>query len=95
MEKILFLDPAVKEFELAIEYYNRQSEGLGFEFALEVKRTLERIARYPLAWHPLSTNSRRCRIIRFPYAVVYSMREKKIIVIAIMHLHQKPRSWSL
>ena len=47
MEKIVFLEPAIEEFEATVDYYNLQSEGLGFEFALEIKRTLERISQYP------------------------------------------------
>jgi hypothetical protein len=41
--KIAFLPPARAELTDAISYYNIQSEGLGYEFAAEVKRTLERI----------------------------------------------------
>jgi hypothetical protein len=41
--KIAFLPPARAELTDAISYYNIQSEGLGCEFAAEVKRTLERI----------------------------------------------------
>ena len=93
MDKVLFLDPAIKEFEFAIDYYNNQSEGLGFEFALEVRRTLERIVRYPFAWYPLSINTRRCRTNRFPYGVVYHLKGSRIIVVAVMHLHQNPRIW--
>ncbi len=95
MAKIIFLDPAIEEFKAAVDYYNLQSEGLGFEFALEVKRTLKRISQYPLAWHILSPNTRRCRTNRFPYGVVYFLREKQIVVIAIMHLHRAPKAWTL
>jgi len=35
--KIEFLSIAELEFADAVEYYNQQSEGLGFEFAAEVK----------------------------------------------------------
>ena len=52
--KIEFLPPAIAELTDAISYYNVQSEGLGYEFAAEVKRTLERIAQYPDAWFKLS-----------------------------------------
>jgi hypothetical protein len=45
--KIEFLPPARAELTDAISYYNTQSEGLGYEFAAEVKRTLERIVQYP------------------------------------------------
>ncbi|MDO8092071.1 MAG: hypothetical protein Q6360_01160 [Candidatus Brocadiales bacterium] len=37
--EIDFLAPAKAEFKDAISHYNLQSEGLGFEFAAEVKRT--------------------------------------------------------
>jgi hypothetical protein len=51
--KIAFLEPAKGELTEAISYYNTQSEGLGYEFAAEVKRTFERIAQYPDAWFKL------------------------------------------
>ena len=60
--EIDFLPPAKGEFTEAISYYNSQGEGLGYEFAAEVKRTLERIVRYPEAWSKLSNiRTRRCR----------------------------------
>jgi hypothetical protein len=43
--EIAFLPPAKSELTEAISYYNSQSEGLGYEFTAEVKRTLERIVR--------------------------------------------------
>ena len=45
--KIAFLPPAKDELVEATAYYNAQSEGLGYEFAAEVKRTLERVVQYP------------------------------------------------
>lgn len=45
--EIVFLPVAKAELADAISYYNSQSEGLGYEFAAEVKRTLERIVQYP------------------------------------------------
>ena len=93
MDKITFLDPAEQEFYDAVRFYNSESEGLGFEFALEIKRTLERIVQYPFAWHPLSRNTRRCRADRFPYGIIYTVIEKQILVVAVMHLHKSPEHW--
>ncbi len=91
--KISFLKIAQIEFEEAVDYYNLQSEGLGFDFALEVKKTLERIFSYPNAWASLSKNTKRCRCNRFPYGVVYQIRDDELLVISVMHLHREPGMW--
>ena len=91
--KVDFLDPAKSEFADAIVYYNEQSEGLGYEFAAEVKRTISRIIQYPDAWAPLSRRTRRCRTNRFPYGIIYQVTTKTILIVAVMHLHKDPESW--
>lgn len=73
MEEITGVDMlSAAEAELleAIAWYNEQGEGLGFEFAAEVLRTIQRIVQYPDAWGALSRRTRRCRTNRFPYAVI-------------------------
>ena len=37
---VRFLAPARAELWKAVDYFNMQSEGLGFEFAAEVKRSI-------------------------------------------------------
>lgn len=91
--RIDFLDPADTEFVEAIAYYNLQSEGLGYEFAAEIKRAMERILQYPKAWVPLSKRTRRCRINRFPYGLIYQIRSDSILIVAIQNLHKYPDSW--
>ncbi len=93
MPEVKFLLAAEEEFIETVIYYNSQSEGFGFEFAAEVKYTIERIIRYPLAWHKLSERTRRCRTNRFPYGIIYQIRKNCIMIIAIMHLHRKPQTW--
>lgn len=88
-----FLAPAEAELQKAITFYNKQSEGLGFEFAAEVKRTIERIIQYPEAWQLLSKRTRRCRNNRFPYGVIYQIRTGTILIVAIMHLSRDPKKW--
>jgi plasmid stabilization system protein ParE len=91
--KVGVLEPAVAELREAVEYYNQQSEGLGFEFAAEVRRTIARIVQYPDAWAGLSVRTRRCRTNRFPYGIVYQVREDEILVVAVMHLRRHPETW--
>ncbi len=90
---IKFLAAAEAEFLDAIAYYNMQSEGLGYEFAAEVKRTIERIIQYPEAWFQLSKRTRRCRTNRFPYGVIYQIRSETLLIVAVMHLSRNPQAW--
>ena len=68
-------------------------DGLGFEFAIEVQKAIERIIQYPNSWSKLSTRTRKCRCNRFPYNVIYSLKDETIIIIAIMHTKRKPNYW--
>lgn len=43
---VTFSKAAALELKDAVDYYNHQSEGLGFEFANEIKLTIERIASF-------------------------------------------------
>ena len=91
--RIEFLDPAKQEFAEAIAFYNEQSEGLGFRFALEIKRTLSRILQHPNAWNPISKRTRRCRTDGFPFGVIYQVRKDSILIVAVSHLHRHPEHW--
>ncbi len=91
--KIEFLDKAQSELDESIEYYNNEVEGLGGEFLQEVLNAIERIARFPTAWHPLSDNIRRCQTRRFPYGLIYTILENTILIISVSNLHRKPNHW--
>ena len=96
MEKITgvdFLAPAEAELLEAIAWYNEQSEGLGFEFAAETLRTIERIVHYPRAWRALSKRTRRCRTNRFPFGIIFQIRNNRILIVSIMHMKREPNSW--
>ncbi|NLV30521.1 MAG: type II toxin-antitoxin system RelE/ParE family toxin [Acidobacteria bacterium] len=91
--KVQILSTAESELRQAVDFYNDQREGLGFEFASEVKQTIGRIVHFPGAWTPLSIRTRRCRTRRYPYGVVYQIRDDCILVVAIMHFRRHPDAW--
>lgn len=91
--KVDILAAAEAELVEAVSYYNEQSEGLGYEFAAEVKQTIGRIVQFPNAWHKLSARTRRCRAKRFPYGLVYQIRGESILIVAVMHLRRHPDTW--
>jgi plasmid stabilization system protein ParE len=91
---ISLLPDAQDELDEAVRWYEAQVPGLGERFLTEAVHAFGLIRRFPLAWHPLSANTRRCRLKRFPYAVIYAAEGKDIIVIALAHLHRKPGYWA-
>jgi plasmid stabilization system protein ParE len=92
---IEFLGAAEVELTEVVQWYDAQRSGLGDEFLNELRRATRRIEAFPNAWPKLSRRSRRCRLNRFPYGVVYQVRNEMILILAIMHLHRKPRYWRL
>ena len=91
--KINFLEIAQMELDDAIEYYNYESPGLGDNFLIEVLNALDRIGEFPEAWHPCSKRTRRCQTRRFPYGIIYQVREHEILVVAVVNLHREPDYW--
>ena len=91
--RVEFLDSAKQELIEVIAYYNSESEGLGYRFAAETRKTVSRIVEYPEAWPILSKRTKRCRISGFPYGVVYQVRKDAILLVAVMHLHRDPEYW--
>ena len=92
---IVILSYAEEEFVDAVDYYNEQCSGLGYEFAAEVKRAFDRIKAFPEAWQMFSKRTRRCLLDRFSYGVLYRVDKDAIRVGAIMHLNCDPKSWRL
>lgn len=91
--KINFLEIARIELDEAIEYYNYEVPGLGDAFLTEVLKTLDRIGQFPEAWPPCSTRTRRCLTRRFPYGVIYQVRQQEILIVAVANLHRRPDYW--
>jgi plasmid stabilization system protein ParE len=89
--RVRFLEVARRELAEAIDYYDGRVTGLGFES--KVQRAVLRISDHPRTWSRISERIRRCATKRFPYAVLYQVREDELLVVAVMHLHRDPVSW--
>jgi hypothetical protein len=90
---VTLLEVAQLELDEVAVYYNGQSPGLGDAFVLETIATIERIQRFPDAWHPMGPALRRAQLRRFPYGLVYAIDHGGILIVAVAHLHRKPDYW--
>lgn len=91
--KIRIVSCAEQEFLEAVDFYNEQRPGLGYEFAVEIKKTLGRIFDFPEVWPKLSKRARRCLVNKFPFGIIYQIRQDCILVVAIMHMKRNPVLW--
>ncbi|MCA1743782.1 MAG: type II toxin-antitoxin system RelE/ParE family toxin [Desulfonatronovibrio sp.] len=90
--KVRILSAAANDLFKAKGYYESQSDGLGADFLNEYEKTISRICKFPQAWIRLNPHLRRCLMRRFPYAVLYTVMEKEIVVTAIADLRMDPDS---
>ena len=83
MRKYRLTSAALSELKEATLYYEEKENGLGTAFLDEIGATVERIQRFPLAWHTVSPRIRRCRTHRFPFGLLYQIRPDEILITAV------------
>jgi len=66
-----FTEPALLELNDAIEYYNLQSPGLGYDFFNDVSNTIELIKMFPNAWSKCSKRTRKAILKKYPFNLIY------------------------
>lgn len=91
--KIIFHDEAREELYRAIDYYKEINQDLGVSFLREIEFALENITLYPHAWTVLDGDIRRSLLKRFPYSLLYSAKEDRIFIVAVMNLRRRPNYW--
>jgi hypothetical protein len=91
--KIHFLLSAQEELDDAFAWYEKQSQGLGFEFLDEVDRAVHRIKIYSESCAILIEGLRRVQLNRFPYGLIYGLDDDLLVIVAVAHLHRKPYYW--
>jgi plasmid stabilization system protein ParE len=85
---------AEREIIDAAHYYDLERDGLGESFLREVERALDHIEDFPDSAPILAGNVRKRLIRRFPYAILYSVYETELRVLAVMNLKRRPFYWA-
>ena len=90
---IEILEIARREYDEAEEFYETEQPGLGSQFKEQIRHSLLRIQQYPQAWPPERKEIRRYIVHKFPYKILYSIQDDKIVIPAFAHLHRQPDYW--
>jgi hypothetical protein len=90
---IEILEIAPREYDEAKEFYETEQPGLGSQFEEQIRHSLLRIQQYPQAWPPERKEIGRYIVHKFPYKILYSIQDDKIVIPAFAHLHRQPDYW--
>lgn len=93
MERVSYHRLARRELIEAAQFYDSESPGLGSAFLDEVERCTQAIVDYPEAGQLVIGATRRRLVLRFPYALLYSIKQDRLRVLAVMNLKRRPLYW--
>jgi plasmid stabilization system protein ParE len=77
----------------ASDYYDAKRPDLGHRFLDEVTRVLQRLKEFPRIGAEYVDPTRRFRLRRFPYALIYQIDGDTIVVHAVAHAKRRPLYW--
>ncbi len=91
--KVEIHDLAAKEFDDAIDWYEMQAPGLGERFKKQNIRQINKIKNNPTWFLIEQDDLYKAFVPKFPYKILYTIEDQRILVWAISHLHRKPWYW--
>ena len=91
--KVSYHPEAADEYEEAIAYYEDCQTGLGKQLSQEIDASIKLILAFPKAWTILDGEIKRILIRRFPFGLLYILRNDEIYILAVMNLNRKPNYW--
>ena len=93
MERVSYHRLARRELNEAAQFYDSESPGLGSAFLDEIERCTRANVEYPEAGPLIFGTIRRRLVLRFPYALLYSIKPDRLRVLAVMNLKRRPLYW--
>ena len=93
MKPFKFHPEALEEVEEAAVFYEDRQPGLGNRFMEALEDMISRMRRNPLLYRKIDGEIRKCRLLRFPYGIIYRVKNGNIEIIAVMHLKRRPGYW--
>jgi plasmid stabilization system protein ParE len=93
MKRVRIHPEAGQELAEAKTWYNERSEVAAQAFALEIDDAIRSIAEAPLRWPQGRRGERRFVLNRFPFTVLYRVREDHLFITAIAHQGRRPGYW--
>jgi len=92
MKPVNFHPQAEAELSDSVDFYNKRVPGLGHEF-FAVKTGTREIQKDPLRRPLRKDGTRKIKLPRFPYSLVYRDEPQRIHILAVAHGARRPGYW--
>ncbi len=93
MKRHAFHREAEEEYADEANYYARLDPELGGRFYDEIEQLIRDIRQQPDRFRLFDAPIRRHFSDVFPYAVLYIDQPERVLIIAVMHMKQRPGYW--
>ncbi len=91
--QIEILPAALEEAADARDWYERRNSVAAESFLSELDHAISQIAREPTQWPKFEHGTHRYVFPRFPFNLIYRVKEEVIEILAIAHQKRKPGYW--
>lgn len=82
------------DYEDAYRWYSAERPELAEDFSAVIEAGIETILEAPHRWPEAGEGARRYRLARFPYGLVYQVRDDEVFLVSIAHVRRRPGFWS-
>lgn len=88
-----FHPEALAEYQQAAQYYAACQDDLDLRFINSIEHAIRRVVSHPGHHREIEADVRRCLTKVFPYAVLFTVEQDSILILAVMHCHREPGYW--
>lgn len=93
MKRLRLHRGAQADLEDAFQWHRAHSPRAARRLRAELRAALLRVRRHPKLWPKHESGVRRCKVLRFPFHVVYVEAGNHILVLAVAHGRRRPGYW--
>jgi plasmid stabilization system protein ParE len=93
--QLIIRPEAEADIRETMQWYEEKQSGLGWEFAEEIGKSISRALGNPRAYRLIRRQPHVRRILthRFPYRILYLLREDALVVFAVIHGKRQEAHW--
>jgi plasmid stabilization system protein ParE len=90
--RLVIRDVAAAEAIEARNWYEASRKGLGARFNEAILAGLDDVAVKPLQYPMRNGKFRYAPVFAFPYAIIYRVEGRAVVIVSVFHLKRKPRT---